>query len=107
VEVGVDETVRVYFVTGGPNLTSSFHPIGSVWEQLYPEGSLTADPQTHVQTRNVPPGSTAIATMRSPVPGTFKIVDHSLTRVARRGCMANVAASGPERPEIFDPDPGS
>jgi nitrite reductase (NO-forming) len=100
-----DETVRVFFVDGGPNLASSFHPIGSVWEKLYPDGSLSTEPQRHIQTREVPPGSTTIATMNSPVPGDFKIVDHSLSRVARKGCMAVVRAEGEERPEIFDADP--
>lgn len=33
---------------GDLNLTSSYHPIGNVWEELYPEGSLTTDPQTHI-----------------------------------------------------------
>jgi len=105
VTAGTDETVRVFFVDGGPNLASSFHPIGSVWEELYPDGSLSTAPQTHIQTREVPPGSTTIATMNSPVPGDFKLVDHSLSRVARKGCMAVVRAEGEARPEIFDPDP--
>jgi len=43
--------------------------------------------------------------MDFPVPGAFKIVDHSLSRVARKGCMAVVAAEGEERPDIFDPEP--
>ena len=103
--VKTGETVRVYFVTGGPNLTSSFHPIGSVWEEFWPQGSLSTPAQTHIQTWPVAPGSTAIATMNSPVPGDFKLVDHSLTRVARKGCMAVVHADGPEDPAIFDPDP--
>jgi nitrite reductase (NO-forming) len=105
--VQTGETARVYFVTGGPNLTSSFHPIGNVWETHYPEGSLTTEPNTHVQTTPVAPGSTAIATMSFPVPGNFKLVDHSLSRVARKGCMAVVTAEGEERPEIFDPEPGT
>jgi len=105
VETG--DTARVYFVTGGPNLTSSFHPIGNVWEELWPEGSLTTDPQTHIQTKPVAPGSCAIATMGFEVPGPYKLVDHSLTRVARKGCMAVVAAEGEERPDIFDPEPGN
>jgi len=105
VTTGLDETVRVFFVDGGPNLASSFHPIGSVWEKLYPGGSLSTDPQTHIQTRQVAPGSTTVATINSPVPGDFKLVDHSLSRVARKGCMAIVRAEGEERPEIFDPEP--
>jgi len=103
VETG--DTARVFFVTGGPNLTSSFHPIGNVWEKLWPEGSLTTRPQTHIQTKQVAPGSTTVATMDFPVPGAFKLVDHSLTRVARKGCMAIVAAEGDEKPDIFDPEP--
>jgi len=103
VETG--DTARVFFVTGGPNLTSSFHPIGNVWEKLWPEGSLTTRPQTHIQTKQVAPGSTTVATMGFPVPGAFKLVDHSLTRVARKGCMAIVAAEGDEKPDIFDPEP--
>jgi nitrite reductase (NO-forming) len=104
--VKTGDTARVYFVTGGPNLTSSFHPIGNVWEKLWPEGSLTTRPQTHVQTRQVAPGSTAVATMNFPVPGQFEPVDHSLSRVARKGCMAVVEADGPDNPEVFDPGPG-
>ncbi|WP_152041973.1 copper-containing nitrite reductase [Salinigranum salinum] len=103
--VSTGDTVRTYFVTGGPNLTSSFHPIGNVWEELYPEGSLTTRPETHVQTKPVAPGSTTIATMSFPVPGNFKLVDHALSRVARKGCMAIVTAEGEERPDIFDPNP--
>jgi nitrite reductase (NO-forming) len=105
--VSTGDTVRTYFVTGGPNLTSSFHPIGNVWEKLYPEGSLSTDPQTHIQTKPVAPGSTTVATMNFPVPGNFKLVDHALSRVARKGCMAIVAAEGEEDPEVFDPDPGA
>jgi nitrite reductase (NO-forming) len=105
--VDTGDTVRVYFVTGGPNLTSSFHPIGNVWEEFYPQGSLTTEPQTHIQTSPVAPGSTCIATMNFPVPGNFKLVDHALSRVARRGCLAIVTAEGEERPDIFDPDPSS
>ncbi len=105
VTVGTDETVRVFFVTGGPNLTSSFHPIGSVWDEFWPQGSVTGPTQKDIQTWPVAPGSTAIATMHSPVPGDFKLVDHALSRVARKGCMAVIQAEGPERPEIFDPNP--
>jgi nitrite reductase (NO-forming) len=104
-KVETGDTARVFFVTGGPNLTSSFHPIGNVWEKLWPEGSLTTRPQTHIQTKQVAPGSTTVATMDFPVPGAFKLVDHSLTRVARKGCMAIVAAEGEERPDVFDPEP--
>lgn len=103
VEVG--ETARVFFVVGGPNLGSSFHPIGNVWEKLYPEGSLSTEPQRHIQTRFVPPGSNAITELGFEVPGPYKIVDHSLSRVARKGCLAVMSAEGEEDTDIFDPEP--
>lgn len=39
------------------------------------------------------------------VPGDYKLVDHALSRVARRGCMSVVRAEGEGNPELFDPDP--
>jgi nitrite reductase (NO-forming) len=103
--VGTGETARVYFVTGGPNLTSSFHPIGNVWTECWAEGALSSDPERNVQTKPVAPGSCAVTTMEFPVPGPVKLVDHALSRVARRGCMAVVAAEGEANPEVFDPEP--
>jgi len=104
-EVETDDTARVYMVTGGPNLTSSFHPIGNVWTELWAEGAIASDPERYVQTKPVAPGSCAIATMDFPVPGTIKLVDHALSRVARKGCMATIGVEGEEDPEIFDPEP--
>ncbi|WP_115863453.1 copper-containing nitrite reductase [Halorussus litoreus] len=105
VETG--DTARVYFVTGGPNLTSSFHPIGNVWKELYPRGSLASETQKYVETTPVAPGTTTVATMEFPVPGGVKLVDHALSRVARKGCMSVIAAEGEEKPEIFDPEPNA
>jgi nitrite reductase (NO-forming) len=41
--------------------------------------------------------------MSFPVPGDFKLVDHALSRVARKGALAVITAEGPENPEVFDP----
>ncbi|MEA1931974.1 MAG: copper-containing nitrite reductase [Euryarchaeota archaeon] len=103
--VKTGDTARVYFVNGGPNITSSFHPIGNVWKNMYPQGSLSTTPQTNIQTTPVPPGSTTIATMEFPVPGTIKLVDHALTRVARKGCLATVNVTGEENSEVFNDKP--
>ncbi|MFB6302073.1 MAG: nitrite reductase, copper-containing, partial [Haloferacaceae archaeon] len=88
-----------------PNLTSSFHPIGNVWKECWVEGALSSEPERNVQTKPVAPGSCAVTTMEFPVPGPVKLVDHALSRVARRGCMAVVAAEGAENPDVFDPEP--
>jgi len=104
-EVETGQTARVFMVTGGPNLTSSFHPIGNVWSDLWAEGALSSDPEHNVQTKPVAPGSCTVATMDFPVPGTVKLVDHALSRVTRKGLMATVHAEGQDRPELFDAEP--
>ena len=101
--VKTGETARVFFGVGGPNLFSSFHPIGSVWDEVWEQGALASEPMRYVQTTPVLPGSACVATMSFPVPGNFKLVDHALSRVARKGALAIVTAEGPENPEVFDP----
>jgi len=103
VETG--DTARVFFGVGGPNKISSFHPIGSVWDEVWEQGALASDPDRYVQTTPVLPGSACVTTMSFPVPGGFKLVDHALSRVARKGALAVVTAEGAEDPEIFDPEP--
>lgn len=103
--VNTGDTSRVYMVTGGPNLTSSFHPIGNVWSECWAEGAVESDPELNVQTKLVAPGSTTVATMEHPVPGPVKLVDHALSRVTRKGLMAIVQVEGDANPEVFDPDP--
>ncbi len=101
----VGETARVFFAVGGPNLDSSFHPIGSVWDEVYPQGATQSEPHRNVQTTPVKPGSTVVATLHAEVPGPIKLVDHALTRVARKGNMAVIMREGEENPEVFDPEP--
>jgi len=101
--VKTDDTVRIFYGVGGPNQFSSFHAIGSVWDEVWSQGAIASEPQRYVQTTPVLPGSTAIVTMHSPVPGGYKLVDHALSRVARKGALAVVNVEGPENPEVFDP----
>ncbi len=104
-EAEVGETARVFFVDGGPNLGSSFHPIGNVWSRCYPQGSLSAEPRTHVQTEPVAPGSCMIGEMEFPVPSRVKLVDHALSRVARKGMLAEIDVTGEKNTDVFDPEP--
>jgi len=52
----------------------------------------------------VPPGSCMIGEMETPVPERIKLVDHALSRVARKGLMAEVDVLGSEDESIYDPD---
>ncbi|MBV0925150.1 nitrite reductase, copper-containing [Halomicroarcula limicola] len=102
--VGTDERVRIYYAVGGPNLFSSFHAIGSVWDEVYPQGALASEPDRYVQTTPVLPGSAAVVTAHFPVPGDYKLVDHALSRVARKGALAVIRADGPANDAVFAPE---
>jgi nitrite reductase (NO-forming) len=96
----VGETVRIYFGDGGPNATSSFHVIGEMFDRVYPEGSVTAEPVTNVQTTLVPTGGSTIVEFTVDVPGRYLLVDHSLSRL-ERGLVGYLIVDGPEQPDIF------
>lgn len=97
------ETLRIFFVNGGPNLISSFHPIGNIWNKFWLQGSLTNPPFTMMQTVQVNPGSCAILEMQLPVPEVIRLADHSITRTARQGLLAEIEVSGSPVPDIFEP----
>jgi len=54
-QANVGESIRIFFGVGGPNLTSSFHVIGEIFDRVYPEGAL-ANSISNVQTTHVPAG---------------------------------------------------
>jgi nitrite reductase (NO-forming) len=91
----VGETVRLYVGNGGPNLLSSFHVIGEIFDRVYPEGGTIAA-QKNVQTTLVPAGGSAIVEFKVDVPGTFILVDHSLSRAFNKGALGMLKVAGPE-----------
>ena len=107
-KANVGETVRIFFGVGGPNLTSSFHVIGEIFDRVYDQASLTAAPLTDVQTTLVPPGGATMVEFHLEVPGRYILVDHALSRL-QRGLAGFLIVEGPENPEIFNgtPMPGS
>ncbi len=96
----VGETVRLFVGDGGPNVVSSFHVIGQIFDTVYPEGAM-APPLHNVQTTTVPAGGAAIVEFRMSVPGTFIIVDHSLERAFNRGALAQLKVTGPEDKLVY------
>jgi nitrite reductase (NO-forming) len=94
------ETVRIYFGVGGPNFTSSFHVIGTIFDRVYNTGSLASPPLTGVQTISVAPGGAAVVDLSLPVPGRYLLVDHALSRM-ERGLVGALIVDGPPAPDIF------
>ncbi len=95
ITANVGETVRLYVGNGGPNLVSSFHVIGEIFDHVYPEGGTVAA-QQNVQTTIIPAGGSAIVDFKVEVPGTYILVDHSLFRAFNKGALGMLKVAGPE-----------
>ena len=89
----VGEKVRLFVGNGGPNLVSSFHVIGEIFDRVWFEGGTSY--QTNVQTTLIPAGGAAIADFHTVVPGSFILVDHSIFRAFNKGALAVLKVEGP------------
>ncbi len=98
----VGETVRIFFGDGGPNLTSSFHVIGEIFENVYQSGSFANPPIHGVQTVTVPPGGSTVVEFKPEVPGQYVVVDHALARM-ERGLVGLLQVEGPQNPSVYHP----
>ena len=105
-QASVGETVRLFFGNGGPNLTSSFHVIGEMFDSVYGEGGTTVN-QANVQTTGVPAGGSTVVEFKLDVPGRFTLVDHALFRAFNKGAVGILEVTGDENPEIFNEHPTS
>lgn len=94
-KANVGESVRFFVGNGGPNLVSSFHVIGEIFDKVFPEGG-TLPAQSNVQTTLVPAGGSAIVEFKVDVPGTYILVDHSLFRAFNKGALGMLKVAGPE-----------
>jgi nitrite reductase (NO-forming) len=94
--------VRVFFGNAGPNKTSSFHIIGTILDNVYPNGGLGSAPEHNIQTITVPPGDSAIVEFQLKVPGNYTLVDHAIFRL-EKGAVGILHAEGPEAPDIYGP----
>lgn len=99
-EANVGETVRMYVGVGGPNLTSSFHVIGEIFDRVYDLASLTSPPLTNVQTTLVPPGGATMVEFKVDYPGRYILVDHALSRI-EKGLAGFLTVKGEADPAVF------
>lgn len=99
-KANVGETVRLYVGNGGPNLISSFHVIGEIFDLVYNEGGNNAV-QKNVQTTLVPAGGSSIVEFKVNVPGNFIMVDHSIFRAFNKGALGMLTVSGPDDKTIY------
>lgn len=102
-QVKTGETVRIFVGNGGPNLTSSFHIIGELFDNVYSEGGSVVN--HNVGTTTIPAGGAAIVEFKATVPGEYVIVDHAIFRAFNKGTLGKIKVSGLENPAIFKANP--
>ena len=96
----VGDKVRIFVGVGGPNVTSSFHVIGEIFDEVHAEGAT--ETQHNVQTTLIPAGGAAWVEFTVDVPGTYTLVDHSLGRAIDKGAVAQIVVDGQADKTIFD-----
>jgi nitrite reductase (NO-forming) len=99
--VSVNDSVRIFFGEGGPNLYSAFHMIGSMFDRTYLYGDLTDPPAHNLQTVPVPPGSTAMMEFNATYPGNYPLVDHQIVNAIDKGAFAILNVTGWANSSIF------
>lgn len=99
ITANVGETVRLFVGNGGPNLTSSFHVIGEIFDNVHVEGGDLIN--TNVQTTSIPAGGAAIVDFKVDVPGTFILVDHAIFRAFNKGALGMLKVKGVEDKKLY------
>lgn len=95
----IGETVRLFVGNGGPNLVSSFHVIGEIFDRVNVEGGSTVNED--VQTTLIPAGGAAMVEFKIDVPGTFILVDHSIFRAFNKGALGMLKVEGTDVKSIY------
>jgi nitrite reductase (NO-forming) len=93
------DKVRLFVGNGGPNLTSSFHVIGEIFDKVHYEGGDMV--QTNVQTTSIPAGGATVVEFTTEVPGSFILVDHAIFRAFNKGALATLTVSGEEDHNVY------
>jgi len=96
----VGETVRIFFGNGGPNLASSFHVIGEIFDKVHIEGGENIN--KNVQTTLVPAGGATIVEFTVESPDNLVLVDHSIFRAFNKGALGILSVSGEENHNVFE-----
>jgi len=99
----VGERARIFMVNEGLNLDSNFHPIGSHWDTVYPEGAThrANDPIRGSQSTLVVAGGGTVVELDALVPSTIILVDHALVRTFYKGAIGTIVVDGGIGPELY------
>jgi len=94
------ERVRLFVGNAGPNLTSSFHVIGEIFDNVYSEGGSSIG-EHNVQTTSIPAGGSTIVEFGVEQPGDLVLVDHAIFRAFNKGTLGVLHVGGDENTRVF------
>ncbi len=86
IKVGTGEKVRIFILDAGPDIDSSFHIVGTIFNRVIKEGiELTADNPNHFgsQAVDLSPAQGAIVEFTTAEDGLYPIVTHAFNFVGR------------------------
>ena len=98
-DVNVGETIRLFVGNAGPNLVSSFHIIGEIFDRVSVEGGSLIN--ENVQTTLIAAGGATMIELKLNAPGEYLLVDHSVFRAFNKGAIAVIDAKGPKNDRVF------
>lgn len=97
------DKVRIFFGNGGPNLMSSFHVIGLIFDKVYRDADLVSPPARYTQVSITPPGGASVVEvdLKDAPTGSYTLVDHAIFRL-EKGCVGFLKVTGKEaRKDIY------
>lgn len=90
IKVVVGEPIRIFVVNCGPNIWSSFHVVGAIFDRVYPNANPKNE-QVGMQSVSIGPGDGACVEFTLDEPGTYVAVNHSFGHAAH-GAIALLEA---------------
>jgi len=99
-QANVGQRIRLFVGNAGPNLTSSFHVIGEIFDNVYQEGGSVAT-QHNVQTTLIPAGGAAIVEFGAEKAGNLIMVDHAIFRAFNKGALGMIKVNGQDNTKVF------
>ncbi len=100
IRANVGDKVRIFFGSGGPNISANFHVIGEIFDKVYQEGGDLVT-QKNVQTTIVPPGGSAIVEFKIDIPANYILVDHAIFRTFNKGALGILKVEGTKNPLVY------
>jgi nitrite reductase (NO-forming) len=91
ITVKVGEPIRIFVVNAGPNIWSSFHVVGTIFDAAYGNANPN-NKQVGLQSVTIGPGDGACVELTLEEPGTYAAVNHAFGH-AQHGAIALLQAA--------------